>query len=225
MHTPTRPYSHHYQEHYWWNGAEEKQHTFLHGNNLPARFAALNQTDTFTVAELGFGTGLNALLTLHLHATTARGSHLTYISYEQHPFTLAGLSAIHATFPAYLQPFAQALQAVYAPQAGWNTWHLSDTTLHLYIGDASTGITTHPQAAHVWFLDGFSPAVNPAMWSPALMAAIHANTYAGGTASTYSVARVVKDALTGAGYTITRIAGHPPKQHMLTARKSSSGAE
>lgn len=221
MHTSTRPYSDHYKEHYWWWGAAEKAHVFVCGNSLPARFAQAGQgaNPVFTVSELGFGTGLNALLTLHLWQTHNPTGHLTYISYEKHPFPRADLTAIHATFPAHLHPLAHALQTAYNPQLGWNTLHLPHTTLHLYIGDAATGIQTHPHPADCWFLDGFSPAANPEMWSPHLMQSVYANTVPGGTASTYSVARSVKDALTASGFTIARQPGHPPKEHMLVATK------
>ncbi|RYG58155.1 MAG: tRNA 5-methylaminomethyl-2-thiouridine synthase, partial [Alphaproteobacteria bacterium] len=168
MDTPDRPYSSIYAEHYWSGGPAEKTHVYLHGNNLPARFAHAGAYG-FTVSELGFGTGLNALLTLHLHSQIATG-HLTYISYEQHPIPLAQLIPIHVAFPPELHPHAQALQAVYSTlHAGWNTLHLPNTTLHLYAGDAREGIATHPQPADCWFLDGFSTANNPQLWEENLL--------------------------------------------------------
>ncbi len=217
MDTPDRPYSSLYAEHYWSGGGAEKTHVYLNGNNLPARFAQVG-AQGFTVAELGFGTGLNLLLTMHLQGQTGL-SHLTYISYEQHPLPLAELATIHAAFPIHLHPLAQALQAAYAPQQGWNTLHLPNTTLHLYVGDARTGIATHPQPAGCWYLDGFSPAANPAMWEAGLLADVYRHTQSGGTASTYSVARMVKENLTAAGFAIAKAQGHPPKQHILTATK------
>jgi tRNA U34 5-methylaminomethyl-2-thiouridine-forming methyltransferase MnmC len=41
------------------NGLAETKHVFLKGNGLPARFR-----DGFSIAELGFGTGLNFLTTV-----------------------------------------------------------------------------------------------------------------------------------------------------------------
>lgn len=214
---PHRPYSTEYNEHYWSGGPAEKTHVYLHGNNLPTRFAQVGEGG-FTVSELGFGTGLNALLTMHLHSQTASG-HLTYISYEQYPIPLAQLIPIHAAFPPQLQPFAQALQAAYALHAGWNTLHLPNTTLHLYVGDARAGLATHPQPADCWFLDGFSTANNPQLWEADLLKQVYQHTVPHGTASTYSVASMVKDNLTAAGFTIAKAKGHPPKQYILTAVK------
>jgi len=208
--TPVSPI---YHEPYWIGGAVEKTHVFLEGNDLSQRMGQV----PFTVAELGFGTGLNLLLAAQLAAQN--GTPLTFISYELHPFAPDELARIHQDFPTDLQPLSHDVLAYYTPQAGWNTLTFATTTLYLYIGDATQGILTHPQPADTWFLDGFSPTRNPAMWTPELMAQVYAHTKAGGTASTYSVARATKDALTAAGFHYTRAKGFPPKWHMLTITK------
>lgn len=202
-----------YNEAYWIGGAAEKTHVFLQGNNLPHRRSGT----PFTVAELGFGTGLNLLLTAHLAAQTK--TPLTFISYELHPLSAAELTVIHQGFPPELHSLSQAFLPLYTPQPGWNTLSFSTTTLHLFIGAAAQGILTHPHPADGWFLDGFSPATNPDMWTPDLIAQVYAHTKTGGTASTYSVARATKDALTAAGFTFKRGKGFPPKWHMLRITK------
>ncbi len=214
MNTMPTPISPIYNEAYWIGGAAEKTHVFVEANDLPH---SLN-TAPFTVAELGFGTGLNLLLTAKL--AEHNGTPLTFISYELHPFAPDELARIHRDFPADLQPLSQVFLKHYAPQSGWNTLTFATTTLHLYIGDATHGIRTHPHPADAWFLDGFSPATNPDMWTPDLIAQVYAHTKTGGTASTYSVARATKDALTAAGFTFKRDKGFPPKWHMLKISKT-----
>lgn len=213
----TRPHSPHFNEHYWSGGAAEKTHVFLHGNNLPARMA---NASAFTVAELGFGTGLNLLLTLHLwRAVAPAHAHLTYISYELHPLTAAELAPIHAALPEGLHPLATALRLAYQPRPGWNTLAFGKATLHLYVGEASAGLATHPEPADAWYLDGFSPATNPQLWTSEILATVARHTVPGGTASTYSVAALVRENLGAAGFTIAKVKGHFPKRHMLTAIK------
>lgn len=209
----TAPFSTTYKEPYWIGGAAEKTHVFLQGNNLPQRMDGT----PFTVAELGFGTGLNLLLTAHLAAQTP--TPITFISYELHPLSTAELTLIHQGFPTELHSLSQAFLPLYTPQPGWNTLTFATTTLHLFIGEAAHGILTHPHPADCWFFDGFSPATNPAMWTPELLTHAYAHTKPGGTASTYSVARATKDALTAAGFTYIRAKGFPPKWHMLKASK------
>lgn len=214
--SPAYPLSETFNEHYWSGGAPEKTHTYLLANNLPTRFAG---TDTFTVAELGFGTALNFLLTAQLWQQTATvNAHLTFISYELHPLTADHLIPIHAAFPHSLHTLSQTFLNLYNPQPGWNTLHLTPAiTLHLYGGDAATGIATHPKPADCWFLDGFSPKNNPALWTPELFTTLARNSKSGATASTYSVASQVQKALTAAGFTLAQISGYPPKGKMLTA--------
>lgn len=218
MQNPAQPHSTVFNEHYWSGGAPEKIHVFLQGNNLPARFVTAR---TFTVAELGFGTGLNFLLTTRLWQQAApTGAHLTYISYELYPLSLNQLQSIHAAFLPELQTLASQLLALYNLQSGWNTLSFPQITLHLYIGDALTGIPTHPQSADAWFLDGFSPLNNPDMWQPELLNQIAIHTNPGGTASTYSVASRVQKGLAAAGFQIEQIKGFPPKGRMLHAVKN-----
>lgn len=211
--SPSAPVSPVYQEAYWAGGAAEKSFVFLRGNGLPQRMAG----QPFTVAELGFGTGLTFLLTAQLAAQTA--TPLTFISYELHPLAPAELAVIHQALPASLSALSAAFLAHYRPAPGWNTLQVATSTLHLYVGDAATGMRTHPQPAEAWFLDGFSPVTNPAMWTPELLTQVYAHTVPGGTATTYSAARAVKDALTQAGFTWRREKGFPPKWHMLKATK------
>jgi tRNA U34 5-methylaminomethyl-2-thiouridine-forming methyltransferase MnmC len=208
------PFSATYNEPYWIGGAAEKTHVFLQGNNLPQR---MGQTP-FTVAELGFGTGLNLLLTAQLAEQNA--TPLIFISYELHPIPATELACIQQEFPTDLQPLSQTFLKQYNPHHGWNTFTFATTTLHLFIGDAAEGILTHPHPADAWFLDGFSPATNPDMWTPELLAHVYRHTKPGGTASTYSVARTTKDALAAAGFHYKRAKGFPPKWHMLKATKA-----
>ncbi len=210
---PTSPF---FNQPYWIGGAAEKTYVFLQANNLPQRMGGT----AFTVAELGFGTGLSCLLTAHLAAQTA--TPLTFISYELHPVHPTELATLHASFPPDLHPLSQTLLTQYKPHPGWNTLHFATTTLHLFIGDAAEGILTHPQLADCWFLDGFSPATNPDMWSAELLAHVFAHTHPGGTASTYSAAGVVKQHLRAAGFQVRRHKGFPPKYHMLTGLKQGS---
>lgn len=73
--------------------------------------------------------------------------------------------------------------------------------------------------ADAWFLDGFSPAKNPELWEPALMAEVAAHTAEGGTAATYTAAGFVRRGLEAAGFEVTRIPGFGRKRHMTQAVK------
>ena len=69
-----------------------------------------------------------------------------------------------------------------------------------YLGDARETLPLWEGSADAWFLDGFSPAKNPELWSPELMAEVGAHTAAGGSAATYTAAGFVRRGLADAGF-------------------------
>jgi tRNA U34 5-methylaminomethyl-2-thiouridine-forming methyltransferase MnmC len=68
--------------------------------------------------------------------------------------------------------------------------------------------------ADTWYLDGFSPARNPEMWSEELMQAVASRTCEGGTFATYSAAGWVRRNLRAAGFTVEKRPGHAGKRDM-----------
>ncbi len=87
------------------------------------------------------------------------------------------------------------------------------------MGDARQTLPAWGGVADAWYLDGFSPAKNPELWSDEMMLAVGAHTVAGGTCATYTAAGHVRRALTAAGFAVERVAGHGTKRHMTVGRK------
>jgi tRNA 5-methylaminomethyl-2-thiouridine biosynthesis bifunctional protein len=100
-------------------------------------------------------------------------------------------------------------------QPGWNTHLVGPCSLHLYYGEALVGLPTQPRRADAWYLDGFSPAKNPDIWSLPLCHQLAAQSNAGATVATYSIARSLRDNLTAAGFSVQKRAGVPPKRDRL----------
>ena len=90
--------------------------------------------------------------------------------------------------------------------------------LRVVKGDARTTVPLWDGKADAWFLDGFSPAKNPELWEPALLAEVARHTSGEGTAATYSDAGAVRAALAEAGFEVTRVPGFGRKRHMTVAR-------
>ena len=192
------------------NGLEETAYVFLDGNDLPARFR-----DGFHIAELGFGTGLNLLAALALWRESNQSGKLHFTSFEAFPMAPKDMLAAQAAFPALA-----ALSDELAPHwtAGETAFQTDDLVFTLVLGDARKTVSNIAQKADAWFLDGFSPAKNPELWEPALMAQIAAQTAPQGTAATYTAAGFVRRALAEAGFDVTRRTGFGRKRHMTTAR-------
>ena len=193
------------------DGLAETTHVFLEGNDLPARFGG-----DFRIAELGFGTGLNMLVTWAAWARAGRPGQLHFTSFEAFPMQLDDMREALGHFPQ-VKPFADTLLSEWHPAKGKIT--LSDgPTLHVITGDARRSVPAWDGKADAWFLDGFSPAKNPELWEPALLQAVASHTNPGGTAATYSAAGHVRQALSDAGFNVRRTPGFGRKRHMTRAR-------
>ena len=91
-------------------------------------------------------------------------------------------------------------------------------TLEVVLGDARQTLPNWTSKADAWYLDGFSPAKNPELWTLELMQAVADHTTATGTAATYTAAGFVRRGLRDAGFQVERIAGYGRKRHMTVAK-------
>lgn len=202
-------------------GLAETRHVFLSGNDLPERWQG---RDRFTIAEFGFGTGLNFLTTLKALLESGEAPRLTFISFELYPMSRDQLSRALSAFPGLAQE-AGALVEQWSPVPGWSKLSFGCADLWLGIGDArqmigevgGEGAPAGPVDA--WFLDGFSPAKNPELWDAELLKAAAAITAEGGTVATYTAAGWVRRNLQAAGFTVEKRKGFAGKREMVTGRK------
>lgn len=184
------------------DGLSETRHVFLAGNDIPARLCP-----GFQVAELGFGTGLN-LLALHI---ANPGLPIAFTSFEAFPLSADEIDRALAHFPearAVADPFLAAWAK------GETRFKIGSITAEIRIGDARQTLPAWEGRADAWFLDGFSPAKNPELWSPELMAEVARHTAPGGSFATYTAAGHVRRALEAAGFHVKRLPGHGRKRHM-----------
>lgn len=229
------PYSSAYEDVYFSQagGLAETEHVFLQANDLQARWRRMDaegSCDVFTVGELGFGTGLNFLCTWRLwQQTGCRNLRLHYISCEKHPLSLAVLGRALRQWPALAQ-YRDALLEVYPDHSGgYHRLRLqledgssggSAVVLDLYYGEALTLLAQQSSLEakiDAWFLDGFTPARNPALWSDEILATMAQRTRVGGTLSSYSVTGRVVRSLQALGFEVEKRKGFGSKRQMLFA--------
>ncbi len=202
------------------NGSRtEAEHVFLRGTGIAGRLERLPES---SVLEVGFGTGLNFLLTADL-ALMSNAS-LTYWAYERQlpdPDELQDLN-----YDALLKhpPLCEALLAWQKTlhdlhEEGLLTWRFSDRlTLHLITGDATRAPAPDAPVDAI-YLDAFSPDENPELWTIPFLQKLYDALKSDGTLATYSAKSLVRKNLMEAGFAITKRPGPPGKREMLTARK------
>jgi tRNA 5-methylaminomethyl-2-thiouridine biosynthesis bifunctional protein len=229
------PYSRRYNDVYFSRdgGLAETHHVFLEGNQLQQRWRDLDASGLrgiFTVCELGFGTGLNFLSCLRLWQQTAcQQLRLHFISCEKHPLSadalrkalaqwpeLSGLSEmLLLNYPDHSPGYHRIPLLISHDQQSFNT-----VLLDLYFGDALELLAQQSSAQariDAWFLDGFSPAHNPSLWSEVILNTIAGLSRTGTTLSSYSVTGRVVRHLKSLGFVVEKRKGFGPKRHMLFA--------
>ncbi|MEY2690199.1 MAG: hypothetical protein RL375_4399 [Pseudomonadota bacterium] len=195
----------------------QARHVFLGGNDLPARWAGRQR---FVVLETGFGLGNNFLATWAAwRADPQRSERLVFISFEKHPLTLDDMKRVHAG--SELPELAAELIAAWpmlTPDLHSLDFDRAHVQLLLGFGDAGELLRGLQAEVDAFYLDGFAPDRNPAMWAPHLITRLGKLAAPGATAATWCAARPVRDALTSAGFAVERRPGLGSKVHMTVAR-------
>ncbi len=195
---------------------EQARHVFLAGNGLPQRWAA---RERFVIAETGFGLGNNFLATWAAWRSDAqRCEHLHVLSVELHPPRAEDLAAWPRD--AVVRPLADELVRQWPPLVpGLHTLHFETgrIRLHLAFGDVADWLPEWVARVDAFFLDGFAPDRNPRMWEPRLLKSLARLAAPGATASTWSVARPVRDGLRAAGFEVRKVPGHGGKRDITVA--------
>lgn len=194
---------------------------FLQGNELPGRWRGLR---VFTVMETGFGIGVNFLATWSAwRSDPARSERLHFVSIEKHPFTRDDLrtvlDAVATDTP--LATLAHALVDAWpslVPGTHRIEFDGGRVTLTLAFGDAVDVLPKLWLRADAFYLDGFAPSKNPALWSPAVFKALARIAGDRATFATWSSAGDVKRALEQSGFEYRKIHGFGTKRAMLVGR-------
>lgn len=202
-------------------GLEQADHVFLRGNALPERWQGRR---VFTVLETGFGMGINFLTTWAAwRADPSHCERLHFVSTEKHPFALADLRRAYAATIA--DPSIAALADTLASEwpmlvPGTHRLEFEDgrVVLTLVFGDAEQSLPNLRLRADAFYLDGFSPAKNPELWTLAIFKSLARLADEGATFATYTSAGDIKRALTQCGFEYRKVEGFGWKRAMLVGR-------
>ncbi|MFC4452497.1 tRNA (5-methylaminomethyl-2-thiouridine)(34)-methyltransferase MnmD [Deinococcus sonorensis] len=187
-----------------------------HGAATQAREVFLSGSGTAqhpapAVLEVGFGLGQNFRVTLQ--DTLRRGVPLQYLAYEQAPVDEQTLREVSADDPLAQHPVWQQLLTRWGGPLQIGTPALQ---LELRCADVTTVALPCGWASAV-YLDGFSPACNPEVWTPDFLARLAATLRPGGVLATYSAAGRVRRGLMAAGLQVQRCRGPAGKREVLRA--------
>jgi len=203
-------------------GCAEKRHVFMEGNALLSRWSAA--PDLFVIAELGFGTGLNFILTADLYLSLPqhqRPSRLVFMSVEK---KLLPKHLLLQVLDACAIPFAENFLGRYKLMPnGLHSIFFDEgrIELRLLVGEAEQLLSWNGPV-DAWYLDGFSPQKNPEMWSESVFKAVGKLSGPNATVATYTVSAMVRDSLQSQGFITEKVPGFGRKKEMLVARREGT---
>ncbi|NLU37547.1 MAG: tRNA (5-methylaminomethyl-2-thiouridine)(34)-methyltransferase MnmD [Bacteroidales bacterium] len=189
---------------------QESEHIFIHSG------LAKCQKEVITVFEVGFGTGLNALLSM-VYANS-KSITLNYLAIEKYPISIE--EATKLNYPEIVVPSCKSL-FIAMHEAKWDnaTQIQSNFSLTKIKGDLrETDLSSLPLFDVVYF-DAFAPNKQPDLWSESVYNKIYNNCSTGALLVTYCAKGVVRRELATQGFNVERIAGPPGKKEMLRAIK------
>ena len=189
----------------------ESRHIFIN-----AGLASLPPGDT-TILEVGFGTGLNALLTA-LHAGREK-IRISYTTLEKYPLDQSLISRLNYGTLAG-EGGEDLFRAIH--EAPWNS--PSAITDWFTLEKRLTDLTAEDPAGifDLVYFDAFGPDKQPEMWSREVMHRIEAVTHPGSVFVTYSAKGELKRMLRSLGFEVQHLPGPPGKRVFTRAVKTCS---
>lgn len=199
------------------NGLEETKHVFIEGNDLTRRWADHNLQKSFSILELGFGTGLNFLTTWKEYSKHSDRFRLHYVSIEKFPLNKEEISKALSVFPELISIQEEFLNSYQDLIPGMNYFRFLNGRIHLtlFLGDAADALSEISGKMDAIFLDGFAPSKNPDMWEESILTRLRRVCKSGTTFATFTVARMVRDSLTSCGFSLEKKPGFGRKREML----------
>jgi tRNA 5-methylaminomethyl-2-thiouridine biosynthesis bifunctional protein len=203
------------------DGLAESRAVFLAGCGLPHAWAG---RDRFTVAELGFGTGLNIAALIALwRETRPAGARLHVFSIEAFPLSRDEAARALSAWPELAEVTEGLIAAWPGGTPGFHRLSLPEdwgVVVDLAVAPVERALADWTGRADAWFLDGFAPATNPDMWSDAVLDLIARRSAPAAAVATFTVAGTVRRGLQARGFTVDKRPGHGRKRERLEARAS-----
>lgn len=198
---------------------EQARQVFLAGNGLPDRW---HGRDRFCILETGLGLAQNFLATWSAWRDDPRRcDRLIHVGIECHPPARDDLVRALAPWSATaMKDAAAALTRAWPPPlAGLHRLDFEGgrVSLILALGDIDDVLPGLHGRFDAFYLDGFAPDRNPAMWRRPVLRQLARLAAPGATLATWSVARALRDDLGGAGFAVSVVPGPPPKREVLRA--------
>lgn len=191
---------------------QESQHIFMEFGWRQRQHSIL-ESDTLQILEIGFGTGLNALL-CQVEAEKQKQKTI-FTTIELYPLMYEQYSKLN--FPQQLKISNDAFYQLH--QADWEQKVKISPYFSIYKKRADFATYIPEDNYDLIIFDAFSPEKQPELWSEERFKVIYAHCLPGAVLTTYCAKGMVRRAMQAAGFRVERLPGPPGKRQILRATK------
>ena len=191
---------------------QEAQHVFI--KEGLQHYSAKNKSTSVDVLEIGFGTGLNAFLTL-LEADNIK-SKINYVGVEAYPVSMDDINQLN-----YVELISAENETVFNKlhTVSWEKEHEITSKFKLQKRQQFFSEIKDNYAFDLIYFDAFGARVQPELWSKSIFETMYKALKPNGVLVTYAAIGEVKRNMKALGFMVERLKGPPGKRHMLRATK------
>lgn len=192
---------------------QESNHVFIHKGLCKVA----EKEKEISILEIGFGTGLNALLT-YFEALQTNIS-INYTTVEAFPVVASEWQALD--YGLFVQNDKGPAVFSTLHETTWETEHIISNFFTLTKQEKKFETITDQDAYDLVYFDAFGARVQPELWTEAIFKIMYNAMKHGGVLVTYAAKGSVRRAMQAVGFKVERLEGPPGKREMLRATKIS----
>lgn len=171
--------------------------------------------DSVSILEIGFGTGLNAFITLL--ESQRRHLEVNYTGVEAYPVLLEEIQQLNYVEALQAEEYRAAFKKLH--QVSWEANHRITSLFNLKKRQIQFESITAENQYNLIYFDAFGARVQPELWTAKIFAIMFKALKENGILVTYSAKGSVRRAMQEVGFTVERLEGPPGKREMLRATK------
>jgi len=191
----------------------EAKHVFIESGFRYFISSEEKQPDNITILEIGFGTGLNAFLTL-LNAEKQEIK-TEYTGIDAYPVVASEIRRLN--YSKLLLASSEVFEKLH--QTPWGSPEIISEYFTLTKRKQLFSDINDKEKYHLIYFDAFGARVQPELWTESIFKAMFGALKFNGVLVTYSAKGSVRRAMQAVGFTVERLPGPPGKRHMLRAVK------
>jgi tRNA U34 5-methylaminomethyl-2-thiouridine-forming methyltransferase MnmC len=178
---------------------------------------SLFEHQTLNILEIGFGTGLNAIIT----SIECKNYHLVinYVGVEAYPVKSEEIAQLNYIEQLKAVDFKD--QFIKMHSGSWETARKLADNFTLTKQQKFFTEITDIDAYHLIYFDAFGARVQPELWTEAIFLIMYKALKENGVLVTYAAKGSVRRAMIAVGFLVEKLPGPPGKREMLRARKVS----